>query len=51
MLQYTKIDVSEEVYINKKSVRRKNVFFVVIGILKMLDLNLNCLFVINLTMN
>ena len=30
-----------------KQMHQKNVFFVIIGILKMLDLNLNCMFVIN----
>ena len=33
-----------------KQVHQKNVCFVIIGILKMLDLNLNRMFVINVTM-
>ena len=33
-----------------KQVHQKNVFFVIIGILKMLDLNLNHMFVINVMM-
>ena len=30
-----------------KQAHQKNVCFVIIGVLKMLDLNLNCMFVIN----
>ena len=33
-----------------KEVHQKNVCFVIIGILKMLDLNLNCVFVANVMM-
>ena len=33
-----------------KQVHQKNVCFVIIGTLMMLDLNLNCMFVINVTM-
>ena len=33
-----------------KQVHQKNVCFVIIGILKMLDLNLNRMFIINVTM-
>ena len=32
-----------------KQVHQKNVCFVIIGTLKMLDLNMNCMFVINIT--
>ena len=46
MLQYEKIDVSEGIDTNKQ-VHQKNVCFVIIGALKMLDLNLNHMFVID----
>ena len=47
-MQYEKIHVSEGIDVNKTSLS-KNVSFVIIGILKMLDLNLNHIFVINVT--
>ena len=46
MLQYETIDISDGI----KQVYQKNVCFVIIGILKMLDLNLNYMFVINAMM-
>ena len=50
MLQYKKIDVSEGIDTNKTSASKRNVCFVIIGILKMLRLNLNHMFVINVVM-
>ena len=47
MLQYKKIDLSERIDTNK--VHQKNVCFVIIGTLKMLDLNLTHMFVTNVT--
>ena len=49
MLQYRKIDVSEGIYINKQ-LHQNNVCFVIIGTLKMLNLNSNHMFVTNITM-
>ena len=49
MLQYEKNDVSKGIETNKTSAS-KNVCFAIIGILKLLDLNLNSMFVINVTM-
>ena len=49
MLQYEKIDVAEGIDIIKP-VHQKNICFVAIGILKMLDLNLNHMFAINVMM-
>ena len=46
MLQYEKIDVSEGIDVNKASAS-KNVSFVTIGFLKILDSNLRNMFVIN----
>ena len=46
MLQYERINISEEIDINKTSAS-KNVCFVSIGTLKMLVINLNHMFVIN----
>ena len=46
MLWYEKIDVSEGIDVNKTS-SSKNVSFVTIDFLKMLDLNLKNMFVIN----
>ena len=46
MPQYEKIDVSEIIDVNKQ-VHQKNVSFVTIGFLKILDLNLKNMFVIN----
>ena len=46
MLQYQKIDVSEGIDVNKTSAS-KNVSFVTIGFLKILDLNLKNMFVID----
>ena len=46
MLQYQKIDVSEGIGVNKTSAS-KNMSFVTIGVLKILDLNLKNMFVIN----
>ena len=45
MLQYQKIDVSEGTDVNKT--KKKNVSFVTIGFLKMLDLNLKNMFAID----
>ena len=45
MLQYEKMDVSEEIDVNKTSAS-KECSFVTIGFLKILDLNLNIMFVI-----
>ena len=50
MLQYKKIDVSEGIDTNKTSASKRNICFVIIGILKMLRLNLNHMFVINVVM-
>ena len=49
MLQYENSDVSEGIDTNKQ-VHQKNVRFVIIGTLKMWDLNLNLMFVINVIM-
>ena len=49
MLQYEKINISEGIDINKTSTS-KNVCFVINGTLKMLDLNLNYMFVANVVM-
>ena len=49
MLQYEKISVSEGIDIDKQ-MHQKNVCFVIIGVLKMLDLNLNHMFPINVMM-
>ena len=46
MLRYQNIDVSEGIHL-KKLVHQKNVHFVTIGFLKILDLNLKNIFVIN----
>ena len=46
MLKYEKIDVSERIDVNKTS-SSKNVSFVTTGILKMLDLNLKSIFVMD----
>ena len=46
MLQYEKIDVSEGIDVNKTSAS-KECSFVTIGFLKILDLNLKNMFVIN----
>ena len=46
MLQYKKIDVSEGIDVNKTSAS-KECSFVTIGFLKILDLNLKNMFVIN----
>ena len=46
MLQYEKISVSEELTLIKQAYQ-KNVCSAIIGILNMLDLNLNRMFVIN----
>ena len=48
MFQYEKLDVSEGIDVS--FFYQKNVFFVIIGTLKMLDLNLNCMSVINVMM-
>ena len=50
MLKYEKIDVSEEIHVIKQ-VHQKNVNFVVIGFLKILDLNLKRMFVIDVMIN
>ena len=44
MLRHQKIDVSEGIDINIKQVHQKNVRFVTIGFLKILDLNLKNMF-------
>ena len=49
MLQCERINISEEIDINKTSAS-KNVCFVSISTLKMLVINLNHMFVINVTM-
>ena len=46
MLQYQKVDVSEGIDV-KKQVHQKNVTFVTIGFLKMLDSNLKSIFVMD----
>ena len=46
MLRYQKINVSEEIDVSKQ-VHQKNASFVTIGFLKMLNLNLKNMFVIN----
>ena len=46
MLQYQKIDASEGIDANKQ-VCQKSICFTIIGTLKMLDLNLNPMFVTN----
>ena len=48
-MQYNKIDVSEGIDVNKTSASN-NVSFVTIGFLKILDLNLKSMFVINVIM-
>ena len=48
MIQYKKIDVSEEIDVNKTNTSKE--YFAITGTLKMLDLNLNHMFVINVTM-
>ena len=50
MLQYETIDVSEGIDANNTSGSKKCIWFVIIGILKMLDLNLNHMFAINVIM-
>ena len=47
MLQYERIDISEGIDINKSN-KPKEYKFVIIGILKILVMNLNHMFVINL---
>ena len=42
MLEYDRIDISEEIDLNKK-VYQKNVIFVIIGTLKILVLNINAI--------
>ena len=49
MLQYEKIDVSEGIGTNKTGPSKECVF-IVIGVLKMLNLNSNRIFVTNVTM-
>ena len=49
MLQYVKMFHKELTLMKQK--HQKNVCFVIIGILKMLDLNLNHMFAINVTMH
>ena len=44
MLQYDRIVASKGIDINKK-VHQKNIYFVIIGILKMLVINFNHIFV------
>ena len=46
MLRYQKVNISEGIGVNKTSAS-KNVSFVTIGFLKILDLNLKNMFVIN----
>ena len=46
MLQYEKLDASEGIDANK-TMHQKNVSFVTIGFLKMLDLNLKSMFVMD----
>ena len=46
MLQYQKIDVSEGIDV-KNQMHQKNESFVTIGFLKMLDLNLKSMFVMD----
>ena len=48
MLQYEKISISEGINTDKTSA--SNLCFVIIGTLKMLDLNLNHMFAINVMM-
>ena len=48
-LEYERIDISEGIDIHKRS-GSKNVCFVITGTLKMLDLNLNHVFVINVVL-
>ena len=47
MLQYQKIDFSGGIDVKIKQVHRKKLSFVTIGFLKMLDLNLKTMFVID----
>ena len=47
MLRYQNIDVLEEIDINKTSASKECELFVTIGFLKILDLNLKNMFVIN----
>ena len=49
MLEYEKVDISEGSDISK-TVASKNLCFVIIGISKILDLNFNQMFVINVIM-
>ena len=49
-LQYETIDISKELTFIKQ-MHQKNVCFVIIGILKMLDLKLNHMFVINVVLD
>ena len=48
MLEYDKIDISEEVDVNKQ-VHQKNVIFVTIGISKILVLGINHIFAMVVT--
>ena len=50
MLQYEKNSVSEGTDLIKQ-IHQKNICFVIIGILKMLDLNLSQIFVINVLLD
>ena len=45
MLQYNRIDFSEGIDV-KKQMRKKDICFVIIGILKILAVNLNLMFLI-----
>ena len=47
MLRYQKIDISQGIDVNKTDASKKNVKFVTIGFLKVLDLNFKNMFVIN----
>ena len=46
MLEYNRIDVSEGIDVNKTNYQ-KSVIFVIIGILKILVLNMNLIFVMD----
>ena len=46
MLEYERIDISEGIDVNKTNLS-KNVIFITIGILKILVLNMNLIFVID----
>ena len=48
MLQYQKIDVSKGTDVNKTSLSKECELCVIIGFLKMLDLNLNHMFVMDI---